>query len=235
MVDWAFVRRQVETHEIQQLPTPARLRSLILAAIQSGIVLPGTRLKEIELGAAFEVSRTPLREALAALKAEQILEVDAEGLRVRTLGWHDITALYELRASLEVLAAGLAAQRANDVERQIIDNICREEEFLINANVNPVDLANHNKRFHHAILQAAGNQFLNEAIERLARMMVLTGATAYSVRERVITIRTEHIAINDAIQGQDKDRAHAAMQLHLTNALEARLTLLSRAGGIEVD
>ena len=156
-------------------------------------------------------------------------------MRVRKLEWRDITALYELRTSLEVLAAGLAAQRASDAERQIIDRICQDEERLIAAAADPVELAQQNKRFHHAILQAAGNQFLNESLERLARMMVLTGATAYSLPDRVATIRTEHAAINDAIQSQLSDRARDAMQQHLGNALQARLTLLSLTGGTEVD
>ena len=45
------------------------------------------RLKEVELGSALQVSRTPLREALTQLKTERVLEADKEGLRVRKVGW----------------------------------------------------------------------------------------------------------------------------------------------------
>jgi len=93
MLDWAAIRTELETEDTQKMPAPLRVRTVILAAIQAGYLVPGTRLKETEMGAAFAVSRTPLREALAALKAEQILELDGDGLRVRKLDWRDITAL----------------------------------------------------------------------------------------------------------------------------------------------
>lgn len=66
-------------------------------AISSGNLVPGARLKETELVSALAVSRTPLREALAALRAEGILERDDDGIRVRRLAWRDVWALYELR------------------------------------------------------------------------------------------------------------------------------------------
>jgi len=235
MLDWAAIRTELETEDTQKMPAPLRVRTVILAAIQAGYLVPGTRLKETEMGAAFAVSRTPLREALAALKAEQILELDGDGLRVRKLDWRDITALYELRANLDGMAAFLAAQRASLVERQLINQICLEEAKLIDDGAEPVTLARQNRRFHHAIMQAAGNQFLAESLERLARLMVLTGATAYSLDDRVAPIRNEHVAINDAIQNNMPDIAKEKMQEHLANALTARLTLISLGGGVEVD
>jgi len=215
--------------------TPVRLRRLILDAIAAGDLAPGARLKETDLVAALSVSRTPLREALAALRAEGILERDDEGLRVRRLDWRDVRALYELRATLEGLAASLAAQNAGDAERAVIDEICNAEAELINQDASPDVLARHNRRFHHAILQAAGNPFLAESLERLSRLMVLLGATAYSLAGRASAIRDEHVAINRAIQTGEAEAAAAAMSRHLDSALTARLRLFSQTGGRELD
>ena len=215
--------------------TPTRLRRLIMDAIAAGDLLPGARLKETDLVAALAVSRTPLREALAALRAEGILERDDDGLRVRRLDWRDVRALYELRGTLEGLAASLAAQNAGDAERTVIDTICRAEGDLIRGGAAPDVLARHNRQFHHAILQAAGNRFLAESLERLSRLMVLLGATAYSLAGRAGTIRDEHEAINRAIQDGDATAAAAAMSRHLDSALAARLTLLSLTAGQELD
>ena len=215
--------------------TPTRLRRLIMDAIAAGDLLPGARLKETDLVAALAVSRTPLREALAALRAEGILERDDDGLRVRRLDWRDVRALYELRGTLEGLAASLAAQNAGDAERTVIDTICRAEGDLIRGGAAPDILARHNRQFHHAILQAAGNRFLAESLERLSRLMVLLGATAYSLAGRAGTIRDEHEAINRAIQDGDATAAAAAMSRHLDSALAARLTLLSLTAGQELD
>ena len=215
--------------------TPTRLRRLIMNAIAAGDLLPGARLKETDLVAALAVSRTPLREALAALRAEGILERDDDGLRVRRLDWRDVRALYELRGTLEGLAASLAAQNAGDAERTVIDTICRAEGDLIHGGAAPDVLARHNRQFHHAILQAAGNRFLAESLERLSRLMVLLGATAYSLAGRAGSIRDEHEAINRAIQDGDATAAAAAMSRHLDSALAARLTLLSLTAGQELD
>jgi DNA-binding GntR family transcriptional regulator len=235
MIDWARIQSRVMARYEVEPTLPIRLKQIILGAIQSGDLAPGTRLKEIELVTALNVSRTPMREALAALKAEQILELDADGLRVRKLAWRDVTSLYEMRGTLDSMAARLAAHRAGDAERTIIDAVCREEVVLIDDSGEPWQLARQNQRFHHAILQASGNQFLVEGHERLSRLMILTGATAYSNNDRVAIIRDEHAAINVAIQQRDPIAAETAMARHLGNALAARLAMLNLTKGGEID
>lgn len=232
---WAKGANQDQPVPEPAVATPVRLRRLILDAIQSGDLHPGARLKETELVAALAVSRTPLREALATLRAEGILDRDDDGLRVRRLGWHDVRGLYELRGTLEGLAASLAARNAGDAERAVISDICAAEAELIEGSAPPEILARHNRRFHNAILQAAGNRFLVESLERLSRMMVLLGATAYTLAGRAEAVRDEHEAINSAIQSGDTESAAAAMSRHLDSALAARLTLLSLTAEPELD
>ena len=234
-VTWARWPELQDGDDVAKAATPVRLRRLILDAIQAGELRPGARLKETELVAALAVSRTPLREALAALRAEGILERDDEGLRVRRLDWHDVRGLYELRGTLEGLAASLAARNAGDAERTVIDDICAAEAKLIEAGAAPHLLARQNRQFHNAILQAAGNRFLTESLERLSRLLVLLGATAYTLAGRAEAIRDEHAAINSSIRLGDETTAAAAMSQHLDSALTARLKLLSMTGGEEHD
>lgn len=232
---WAK-RPELDQQDAGSAPAaPVRIRRLILDAIQSGDLRPGARLKEAELVAALAASRTPLREALTALRAEGILERDDDGLRVRQLGWHDVRGLYELRGTLEGLAASLAARNAGDSERAVIGEICTAEAELIANGAAPDIMARHNRRFHNAILQVAGNRFLVESLERLSRMMALLGATAYTLTGRAEAIRDEHEAINGAIQQGDEAAAAAAMSQHLDSALTARLTLLSLTAEQELD
>ncbi|GIS11699.1 MAG: GntR family transcriptional regulator [Alphaproteobacteria bacterium] len=234
-VTWAKWPELQDGDDVAKAATPVRLRRLILDAIQAGELRPGARLKETELVAALLVSRTPLREALAALRAEGILERDDDGLRVRRLDWHDVRGLYELRGTLEGLAASLAARNAGDAERTVIDGICAAEAELIEAGAPPHLLARQNRQFHNAILQAAGNSFLAESLERLSRLMVLLGATAYTLAGRAEAIRDEHAAINNAIRSGDATAAATAMSRHLDSALTARLRLLSLTDGQEHD
>lgn len=234
-IGWQKFQAAEGMAEVTGLATPLRLRQIIIAAIRAGELIPGTRLKEVELVEALAVSRTPLREALAALRAEGILERDDDGLRVRQLDWRDVRALYDLRGQLESMAARLAATNAHTAECKVIDDICKEEAGLIAKGAAPEDLARQNRRFHNAILQAANNRFLSESLERLSQLMVLLGATAYSLDGRANAIRAEHAAINDAIQSGDASHAEAAMLAHLNSALTARLRLLSLTEGAEMD
>ena len=234
-IDWQGIADNLALQADLPGAAPARLRRVMLAAIQSGALAPGARLKEVELVDALSVSRTPLRETLAGLRAEGVLERDEDGLRVRRLDWRDVRSLYELRGTLESMAARLAAQNAGGAERRVIADICDAEAELVTGKASPEQLARHNRQFHNAILQAAGNHFLVESLQRLSRLMVLLGATAYSLPARVAAIGSEHDAINTAIQAGDADDAAAAMQRHLDTALAARLSLLSLTVDAEPD
>lgn len=241
-IDWQHLERQIaETDSQTDRPdnarrgTASRIRGVILAGLQSGALAPGTRLKEVELGNALQVSRTPLREALTRLKTERILESDGDGLRIRKLEWADIRSLYELRATLEGLAARLTAQRASPAEKQFIDQLVAEERRLIEQAASPEILARHNRRFHTSICKAAGNHFLEEQLTQLAQMMVLLGVTAYSIQTRLASILAEHEHINIAIQNSTAEAAEHAMRTHLKAALTARLHLISQADLPQMD
>lgn len=241
-IDWQHLERQIaETDSQTDRPdnarrgTASRIRGVILAGLQSGALAPGTRLKEVELGNALQVSRTPLREALTRLKTERILESDGDGLRIRKLEWADIRSLYELRATLEGLAARLTAQRASPAEKQLIDQLVAEERRLIEQAASPEILARHNRRFHTSICKAAGNHFLEEQLTQLAQMMVLLGVTAYSIQTRLASILAEHEHINIAIQNSTAEAAEYAMRAHLEAALTARLHLISQADLPQMD
>ena len=227
MVHWSSAIKAVTAQFGDKMPTTQRCRLIILEAITSGHLPPATRLIEAELGSALSVSRTPLREALVALKAEGILRHDEDGLRVRQLAWSDVKNLYDMRATLEGMAARLAAEIAGPAERKALSAIATEEIALISQGAAPLRLAEHNARFHAAILAAAQNPFLADALGRLSRLMVLLGATAYRLPERVDAIAKEHEAIHKAISNQNGNAAEQAMKTHLENALQARLILLS--------
>ena len=239
-IDWQQLEAELEGSPISQsndlgTGSVGRIRALILAGLHSGAIWPGMRLKEVELGSALHVSRTPLREALTQLKTERVLEVDNEGLRVRKLAWADIRSLYELRGTLEGLAAKLSAQRATPAERHFIDQLLAEEKSLIENNASPEILAKHNRRFHASICKASGNHFLEEQLNQLLQMMVLLGATVYSMETRLANILAEHEKINIAIQKSKPDAAEQAMRVHLEAGLIARLHLISQAEHPQMD
>ena len=234
-MDWLKFAPQSDDVQVQKLTSAARVRLIILNAIGAGALMAGTRVIETDLGAALSVSRTPLREALTALRAEGILEHDGEGLHVRKLSWRDVSHLYEMRATLEGMAARLAAKNASKPEKAIITALCNEEDALIDADAPPYALAEYNRRFHQAILHSANNPFLSEALEKLSRLTILLGHTVYMVNHRRAAITKEHHDIEHAIRLSDEGQAEAMMRYHLEKALEARLKIMSDTTDQELD
>lgn len=228
MINWQKIQKNIKDSHGSKLSSASLCRHALISAIKSGLLTPGTRLIESELGAAMAISRTPLREALASLRAEGLLDHDEKGLRIRQLDWRAIHDLYEMRKLLEGAAAKGAALQASPAERQVINQLVSQEQKLIDNNEAPEMLAEHNARFHQAILQAAKNPFLAEALEKLSHLLILLGATAYNVKTRVNDIQNEHAAINQAIQKGKGDEAEQAMHTHLEQALVARLSILAQ-------
>ena len=235
-IDWTHHSLTVRQVHGDKLPATRHIRHMLLAAITAGDVASGARFTETELGKQLGFSRTPLREAIAALKAEGIVETGEGGsLQVRVLAYHDIHALYEMRATLEGMAARLAATGASSAEKLFIDEIRTSETQLIKNQAPAVDLARINSKFHHGILLASHNAFLVEALDRLSQIMVLLGPTAYSLPARIQEIASEHDALNDAIQSGQADAAEAAAKLHLRNAAKVRLQIIANQQQASLD
>ena len=96
---------EVTSQTAQKLSSAQRCRLTIIEAIKKGLLPPGHKLIEADLCKALLVSRTPLREALAALRADGVIEADGQTMRVRQLAWRDIHDLYDMRTLLEGAAA----------------------------------------------------------------------------------------------------------------------------------
>ena len=106
-------------------------------AIINGVFAPGERLMEIQMADEMGVSRTPVREAIRKLEMEGfVVMIPRRGTYVSNMSIRDINDVYEIRISLDTLAAGLAAERISDEElenerlRNIINNL-REQITVI--------------------------------------------------------------------------------------------------------
>ena len=93
-------------------------------AIIDGALKPGERLMEIQLADELGVSRTPIREAIRRLELEGFLiMVPRRGTYVADLSIKDINEVFEIRTALDVLAAGLAAERITEEELEKLERL----------------------------------------------------------------------------------------------------------------
>jgi GntR family transcriptional repressor for pyruvate dehydrogenase complex len=219
----------------------------IASEIRSGRLQPGTRLPtEQKLMAAMGVSRTVVREAVAALRADGLVttrqgsgvfvaadrsrvpfRIDPEGLS----SIEDVLEVMELRLAIEVEAAALAAERLTPERLALINQALCAIEAAIDGGGGAV---NEDFTFHRAIAEASGNPRFAELLEFLGRHVIprqsirASLTTAAEQRQYLLRIQKEHGRIYDAIRDRDPTQARKNMRAHLTRSLNRYRGLAER-------
>lgn len=188
--------------------------------IISGDLAPDTRLIELNIAAEFEVSRTPVREALKRLAAENFVLSDrARGMVVHAPSAGEIEDVFVVREALDRLAAGLAAHRITPSEldrlRLIVDSM---REAVEQDRRNQVVIAN--VRFHDVIYNAAGNDILARVGRDLRDLVRRFSTLPFASPDRVSHVLAEHEQILAALEAHDPEAAQTASDAHLQAARE---------------
>ena len=198
-----------------------RLRDEII----QGKMRPNERLIAADLAERLNTSRTPIREALQLLEAEQLVVAAKRGYIVREHTKEEIVEIYEVRAALEGMAARLAAQKSGTSAYKEIEAIGAHRDSLIASNDRKliVDL---NDEFHAAIFTASGNSRLDR-INRSNSQHFFNYRISelYTKEETKISIKG-HALILKAIKNHDADEADSAAQEHVLEALKVTLLKL---------
>lgn len=195
----------------------ARLRAMVF----DGELQPGQWIDEKALAAAWQVSRTPLREALKVLAAEGLVElVPHRGCRVIELGDADADALFPVMALLEGRCAREAVLKASDDDLAALDRLHDElEHFAARQDLEGYYRANH--VFHSRVQQLAANRWLDRATGDLRRFMRMMRGRQLALPGRIDASINEHRVLIDAFRQRDADRAERAMHDHLMAQLTA--------------
>jgi GntR family transcriptional repressor for pyruvate dehydrogenase complex len=184
------------------------------------------------------VSRTVVREAISRLQAAGQVETrhgigtfvldtpSPSGFRIdpaTIVTLRDVLAVLELRISLEVESAGLAAHRRSDAQLQAMRDAL---DALNESAAHATDAVASDFQFHLSIALATGNRYFTDIMTHLGtsiipRTRLNSARLAHDDQQHYMTrLSREHEEIFDAIARQDADAARAAMRLHLTNSRE---------------
>lgn len=194
--------------------------SLILDAIDSGVYRPGDRLVESELADRFNVSRTPIREALQRLETQSLLAREGRSLIVASLDHNQTAELYVVRGELEGLAARLAARHATEEEVRVLREMVEADNALVN---DPTALSRSNRRFHKQLHLASHNRYLVQQLDLVYRSMALMATTSLAAEGRGEIAQAEHDKIVSMIEARDEAGADAALRAHISVAFVTRL------------
>jgi DNA-binding FadR family transcriptional regulator len=232
--------RRKSTRAFAPLPVPPSLTHALIERvahdITSGKLPAGSRLPtEQELIASTGVSRTVVREAVAALRAQGLV-VTRQGVgafvtedarrpfRIESRELQSLRAVLqvmELRTSIEIESAGLAAERGSVAD---IRRIAEAYDAIDEAIARGESAVDQDFAFHCRIAEATGNPQFLKFLEYLGRFIIprqtirIGIGTPAEQRAYLTTFQAEHRDILSAIRAHAVRKARAAMRRHLMNS-----------------
>lgn len=191
-------------------------------SILEGELAPGTRLEEIPLGKRLQVSRTPVRAALAMLRSEGLLTYEPKrGFEVRRFSVDMVLDVYRVRSVLEAHAASECAARDIDPALLAILGQCLAtgDRILGKQKLDPSDLPEYremNSQFHGAIVRGSGSALTDKMVLQ-AQYIPLASDRIILWHDYWLIQRShdDHHRLVDAIRKRQSERAGALMREHI--------------------
>ena len=213
--------------------TPKRAKSLTEQAyailrerIISGDLVPGAEVSEPELAEQLQMSKTPVREALARLCVEGFMEAyPRRGYRVTPVTVKDMNDLFSVRGVLEGTAAALAAENLTPEEMDQLDELA-DASYVMGEEVSTRTFVSRNEQFHSMIAQGSRNPRLHSLVmshlEECARLFHM------GTRIRDINPETndDHHRILAHLRARDAEKARQAIMEHNENTRKGLLAAL---------
>lgn len=189
--------------------------------IITGGMSPGERLDELSLAARFDVSRTPVREALRQLCAMGLVERQPNRSAVVTnVSGRDLSSMFEAMAELEAMCARLAAGRMTVEERRQLETSHNQSLRLVQS-ASEEDYAAYNIEFHTLLYRGAHNDHIYELVTQTRARLAPFRRAQFRLAGRLAKSFDEHQGIVTAILRSDADAASRAAYAHVAIVSDA--------------
>ncbi len=220
-----------------------QIYQILRGDILSQRIPSGTKLTLKALTERFEVSSTPVREALTRLSEEQLVSYYSNvGVNVVELTYDDLREIYEFMGDLDALAISYAAascENTDALNAELTKNINESDTILkFFKSVGPADISDDNKvsvadeidrfkklsdEFHLIFYKYCNNSRLSRSAERMRSQMSIAAYQYEKNTENLIAIHEEHIQIHKAFTSGKYTEASALMKAHMKHSLQYAL------------
>ena len=190
--------------------------------ILAGKYMPRERLIEDELSLRYNVSRTPIREALSLLETMGLVVREKnKGARVADIDLKAIHEMQQVRAGLEGITSRLAAERMDE------DELAALEGYLINmekaAESRDLELYTcNNNAFHAHISDCCGNDYLISLLHNILEQTIHRPCRTWKGLGDIHHTNRSHRRIYEALKAHDPSTAQAEATQHVLDALETQ-------------
>jgi len=196
------------------------LRETVYEQLRADVIscklAPGAEIREAELAARFDMSKSPVRDALMRLEREGlVITLPRQGYRVAPVSLGDVLDMFHLRAALERACIERIVARASDEELKTLDAF---RDFVA-ADWEGGFIA-FNRAFHRRIAELGGNARMRDQlidlIDQLERAVQVSVANTRQGDPQVLV--NEHVEIIDALQARALRRAQRLAERHIAQA-----------------
>lgn len=204
------------------------IRDSLQDEIESGKLPPGSALDERALAQRFQVSRTPVREALQQLAARGLVRIaPRQGVTVSKLSISQVRATMEGIGELEATCAKLAARRVDDELRKRIDEALQMcQDAAVVGGTEEYNAAN--LHFHEVIYTGSRNPYLAGLIRAARRQIHRYRLRDFITKAQINQSLQDHHKVARAIQEGDEVAAAAQMLLHVPSGSTGFSEFLAR-------
>ncbi len=205
--------------ERQRTQRPEALAEKVYQTIKNDIfdfrLMPGDRFSESEIAARFDVSRTPVRQALFRLEREGYVEVwFRSGWQICPFDFAHFEDLYDLRIVLEREAVRRLCSLPSDQTRELLSDTC---SFWLEAprleDGKTVSL--HDEAFHIALVTAAGNREMARIHRELTEKIRIIRRLDFTRNDRIEATYQEHADILQTVLQQQSEEAQQKLTAHI--------------------
>jgi DNA-binding GntR family transcriptional regulator len=199
--------------------------AVLREAIITNALNPGDRLRADDLAKKLGVSKTPVREALRKLQAEDLVVVQGSGLAVKVLTEEQLFEIYYTREALEGMAARLAAERAGPIDlaklRAMIDEM---KPVLAGGNLKKLRMLT--GEFQLAVFRASHNDTIFRILKNLQEQIRQFSGTTLSQPGRAKEAAAFCKNLLAAVESRDGDKAEKIARANRRRTLELRILML---------
>jgi DNA-binding GntR family transcriptional regulator len=198
------------------------------ADILSCRLSPGAEIREAELAARFQVSKSPVRDALMRLEREAlVITLPRQGYRVASISLTDVQDMFHLRAALERACMERIVRSATD------DQLATLEAYRVyRADDWEGGFVAYNRSFHRKLAELAANarmrDQLGELIDQMERAVLMSLSNVNVKKGNSKSIVDEHCRIVDALQGRQQKLAERLAERHIGAAAKRVNDAISR-------
>jgi DNA-binding GntR family transcriptional regulator len=199
--------------------------AVLREAVLSNLLSPGVRLLADEIAGKLGVSKTPVREALRKLEAEDLVVSAGNVLTVKVLSEQQLLEIYYTREALEGMAARLAAENAGPLDLSRLRGILQDVEAAL-AHADGDELRRLTGEFQLAVFRAAHNDYLYGLLSSIQEKIRNQHTSTVSLPGRDQEVVAFCGELVQAIEQRNPDAAERIARANRRRTLELRLRMM---------